>query len=770
MSQSYRKIYFLALALQASLAFAQPRIHYTERLDAPTEKPDFGASTFADFDAGQTSSRATRNSAHRVSQFNGVHFEGPFTLRGDWDLREIRERDPWGHVLRWIYDRQGLKANQFGSFFLRLPSEAGESYLLDTSGRPKAHHDLWYGLGSDSSGTPLYGIKILPISNRRDEGTAFDAYPPITQVPDLRGGQDSTVPVVGSTELDNALAEYYYRDEKGKGIPYYAPSSTPRLLGRELPTRTPVSGSEIEAEMRFQSDSEAKYPLLAIMGYTRPNKWVGSLAQLGNIELLKTQGGFEHMGAYRGFGRQLDAPVDLYRGALGVLGEPAIAYGLRLRKANAPGVFEDSATVNQNVLIAMLLINKGKGGVIFPTRADFTRDYLKAVNLREVFSFYRGWLDPTWVREEILSESERAELAELRRSRQEIPDRFTFYFKLRNDEVWFNYCSEYVTLAYNVGLNLIHHLRGFEEVYGPTVGRELFSLASEEYKKITGRELPTISEKAFRPLYSDAIDFRRHRQMPIIDRPESLELNQGLVWPMQSLSDLIKSFMASYARWIDLGAERSALVLMNFADESVQRSGAPIRAFLAYAVPVVTSAFFFELLSETYQSSDEVDLGADLEKRWLRVQAQLQLAGLDAFAPTNPGEALLRDEVSRMIEIYATSNKYREIYRQRRELLRSRYKGQSLEARRALYVSFENDIRPYLKEARLRAREASGVAFYSLPAILQQILNGQHYVNRRVEVAVIGTVMHASEVQKVLATRSTATGEAFFQRDSQSGL
>lgn len=749
-------------------ATAAPRIRYTERFDRRSEMAgEATLFTEADSTDGRT---LPPPSAHRVSRFNTVHFEGPFTLYGDWDLRELRERDPWGRALRWIYDRQGLRADQFGSFFLKIPgTESAETYLLDSTGRPKAHHDLWYPLGRDDNGASLFGIKILPISNRRDGGTAFDAYPPITPVPDLRT-ENSSVPVAGSTELDNALARYYYRAENNEGIPYYDEAHRPSLVGAEVPRRTPILSAEIEAELRLEAELDEKYPLLAIMGYTRPNKWVGSLAQLGSIELLKTQGGFEHMGAYRGFGRQLDSPVDLYLGALGVMGEPAIAYGLRLKKSKPSDGFEESALVNKNILISLLLINKSKGGVIFPTRPDFTRDYLKAVNLREIFSFYRGWLDSRWVREDILEENEKVELARLRREGQDIPDRFTFYFKLRNDEIWFNYCSEYVTLAYNIGLNLIHNLEAYQEVYGPRVGQELFAIAKEEYRKITGRDLPLLSKKAFRPLYADVINLNRDRAVPVIERSESLELNQGLIWPMQTLSDLIKSFVASYARWIDLGAERSALVLLSFADEFVQRSEAPLEVFLAYAVAVATSAFYFESVDESIARASDLDLRRELQNKWARLRVALEHAGLRSFTAATADESLLTGEINRTIERYAASDSYQKLFKNYRESLKKLYPEAKKRARERLYAAFEKDIGAYVKEARRRAPEASGVAFYSLPALPQQILNGQHEINQRVELAVIGTVMHATEVQKVRAPLRTPEGDVFFQRDSQAGL
>jgi hypothetical protein len=239
-----------------------------------------------------------------------------------------------------------------------------------------------------------------------------------------------------------------------------------------------------------------------------------------------------------------------------------------------------AAEFNKNAYIALRLLNEGNQGVQF-TRLEYHRDYYTAINLKEIFDFYRAWLDPTWIRAE---------------SDNNIP-----YYKIimhypKHD----TYCSEHIAMVLNVTLNLVQTEAGYIATFGrdseqPDLGAAnqlsdinkggewFWKRAQAVWQQITDEPFPKVDDKVMIPLWSrpghvhaenKIVGYRKliagkpikPGEAPLITYP-----GVSMAWAPMTLVDLIFDFMELYARWDKIGPELSIKVLEGFEEEVADR-------------------------------------------------------------------------------------------------------------------------------------------------------------------------------------------------------
>src|SRR5690606_31086555 len=107
--------------------------------------------------------------------------------------------------------------------------------------------------------------------------------------------------------------------------------------------------------------------------------------------MLKSENGQTHMGAYIGLGRTRNAPFDYHGRVWYNQGYPVIVSEVSLE-----GVSQSA--FNHNAYVVERLLNEGNDRVIFPN--DYKQDWYRTHTLKSTLDFYRGWIDRTWKRPE----------------------------------------------------------------------------------------------------------------------------------------------------------------------------------------------------------------------------------------------------------------------------------------------------------------------------------------------------------------------------------
>lgn len=736
--------------------------------------------TSQDLDAGSPEDLARRTSARK--RFNVAHHLGPVSILGDYDLRPSTAPGT-GVALDFPTAGPEFNRHRYGSFFLQRPGAAGLEFIKTQTPtgefKVKAVKDLLYAIPL-LDGQRLVGQRFLPIVNRFDQGRDGITYPPLGRTAD---GQM----ILGSQTIDKLLFETYY------GVNTFA-STNER-------TTEPTTDAEKITEAIRQEELSRKRPVFAVLGYTHPQYWKGSLQDVGQDYFFKTQGAMGHMGSYMGFGFTRNSPATLYDYTWGVkLGndaEPAIAYTVKMRANDGPlGALEKSESLLQNLRIWTILLNEG---VKFP--ADYTQDKFVAVNLREVLAFARGWLDEDWIRPDIFPEAEVRPLIERAKrepefKRSEEYKKKTFYYVLRHSAEWANYCAEHITMILNIGSNVLANAESLREIFGerdPDTGEEFpqrfLAIMKAKYaenlrKRLIPavaiaqpalREMPVVPHGSFAPLYAG---FKRgekisghiqgvgpiyyrvgERQTRTVRNQEIveftggvLELGRALVWKPQTTADILSAFVTTYVPWQDVGAPMSSSIVLNFAPVAKDRLGLELDRFLELTVPIVFAMNWYEL---GYKNIGQV---SDLAALNTQYEGQIaQVLNLLKVSPLYANEANLekvRGALQREKEKFSTEKARLDVNKliaqlqqvldpeQRREVLGTFYKdyvkGLMAEARSVDPVESPATGNEYWRPVRVK--------WYSPPAIVQRILNGLHPQNPRMIFEAAGTVVHASMV------------------------
>ena len=326
--------------------------------------------------------------------------------------------------------------------------------------------------------------------------------------------------------------------------------------------------------------------IFAPIFYYHPEMYYGSLLELGKPEMHRIDDGFTHMGAYIGQGRTRNSPIDFFEMKWKLMDETK-GYPAQVVQVNYDGV--SAAEFNKNAYIALRLLNEGNEGVQF-TRLDYKRDYYNANNLKEIFDFYRAWLDPKWIRAD---------------SDKGVP----FYQIIMDDLKHDTYCSEHITMALNVALNLVQTEAGYiatfgrdseqpnwgaaKQLDGVNKGGEWFwKRAQIVWKQVADNEpFPQVDDAEMIPLWSRPghvhtenknIGRRRlfggkRRKLvagePIKpgEAPHVTYPGVSMAWAPMTLVDIVSDFMELYARWDKTGPEFSIKALEGFEEQIADR-------------------------------------------------------------------------------------------------------------------------------------------------------------------------------------------------------
>jgi len=355
---------------------------------------------------------------------------------------------------------------------------------------------------------------------------------------------------------------------------------SPQLGVRPIPVEDESNNGHLimDSFLRKKMKLGADDYIFAPTFYYHPELYLGSMLELGKPELGRIDDGMSHMGAYIGKGRTRNTPIDYHDMKWGVVVEKQ-GYPAHVAQVHYDGV--PAAEFNKNAYIALRLLNEGNEGAQ-DTRLDYRRDYYNANNLKEIFDFYRAWLDPTWIRAE---------------SDNNIP----FYKIIIHDIKHDTYCSEHITMVLNVALNLVQTETGYIATFGrddeqPDLGAAkqlndinkggewFWKRAQTVWKQVDGNEpFPQVDDTVMVPLWSrpghvHTVNKNVGRRKLVAGNPikpgeAALVTYPGvsMAWAPMTLVDIISDFMAVYARWDKVGPEFSIKALNGFEDEVADR-------------------------------------------------------------------------------------------------------------------------------------------------------------------------------------------------------
>ncbi len=739
-----------------------------------------------------------------ISQINASLYSGAVNVVGKWQTNK--------EAIKRAY--HGTDPSQFGSFFLLEPGTQNLAKAVDGSVPPPAR-PMHYTVGNYNANLPLIGYRILPVANRLVDETTYE---PSVYYPNILKSADDTE-VVGALALDSQLAKTYY----GKS---YSDLKLTRKVGQKEVEKTvtelftEAAKKKDEKNIELQKAVDEKYPVVGILSYYHPQYFSGSIQEMAGEGRYETQGGFGHMGAYLGQGRERDAPENLYssRGGLGVKGEPANLYSIRLKKNATQNrnfiEYEDTKLVNTNALATLKLLNKG---VSFAQ--DYTRDVMKNVTLRSVFAFWRGWIDESYVFEDALK-GEEIELwkkiqaagnVQFKRIPDSLPrgiskekaQELTLYYKIQSEPEWFLYCAEFVTLGYNITMNLLHNEESYVAAYGGNgEGESVFKLYQTVYKDRLDENAPLTPTRAYKALYESESALMA-QSGPIMDRAEAKKEGVALVWAPQKTVDILAAFVSTYLPWTRYGAGTAAFMSLGFAPQAMSRMGIKFDDFEGAVLPLIATVIAHEIGKNTEALANptkETPVTPQQEQIW-KATVEGYVTGIAQQIYTLADNTKPQSEDEASAKLYVPKSRWMQTMEKLQNILLGTSQGvakklsylqQAQRVARVLkhqnaqkadpsYVAqrfLAKEIREGLEEARAVSvtatlnvgRDARNedeediyrelpIESYSPPAISQRIVHGLHSSNRRIEIVAEGTVLDVSEVEQNTGTDKTPEGE-----------
>lgn len=347
------------------------------------------------------------------------------------------------------------------------------------------------------------------------------------------------------------------------------------ILGtRVLPVADETADGSIEVDKILNEvmygDAEAKKEIFSVILYHHPEMHVATFDKLNDA--LRTEMGITHAGAYIGDGKTRNAPVDYNDRMWDVAGYPAHIYAISLKG-------ENQEVINNNILVSLRILNGHNGGPVFPK--DYKFDYFRTFNLKEVLDFYRAWIDPEFVRTDI-------------NQALGFPLNYPYIKLLKEHPGFKTYCNEHITIAINLGLNLVHTRQGYIDIWGQKLGTDLFNkaqiifrdvtkkeaeedaktlnlMSADEISQITGKEIPEeLLEKFKRPLWKRRIG---SNILPLYYNPKIKKFALALAWKPETTADIMAHFIRLYANFTRVTVVRSSFAILSFAKEIYKRLG-----------------------------------------------------------------------------------------------------------------------------------------------------------------------------------------------------
>jgi hypothetical protein len=468
---------------------------------------------------------------------------------------------------------------------------------------------------------------------------------------------------------------------------------------------TSKKGHELmDAHLRKEMGLGADDQIFSFIAYVRPKEHSGNLKQLGT-EMVKTEMGATHIGAYVGKGETTNSPETYHSRQWGVGGYPAHVQVMSLEGT-------DQATLNKNAFMVDKALNLG---VEFPP--DYKNDKFRTIDINTTMMFYRDWLGGEDY--------------------------------LRRDDTWHTYCAEHKTIVANVMLNLPHNLESFKEVFGDE-GPKVWEDFKAKFKETQGRDFTAADETHFEPLYKkegltgkdispwkdlaeyEAYDNARHSgDLANFTGRRPLDPGQGMAWAPETTADLLNDFLQTYTGVEDVGGPIAAAALMGFKDTAKDRMGIDDMTFLGHAVPVINKMMVADAMMRAddpgyaKQATGELyaAFGGDVQQL-MAGNADPQIMGLV--------QQCMQGVKAQLGDIITDDNR-----------------PDDPAARAALADKWlDQAIAPELAKARKQAvSDPSKTQFYSPPAVTHRVSIGMHESSKFVDIKTVATAVDASEVE-----------------------
>ena len=472
----------------------------------------------------------------------------------------------------------------------------------------------------------------------------------------------------------------------------------------------PAANKEMDDFLRKKMGLTPDEPVYALISYIHPEEHTGDLKQLGT-EMVKTEMGSTHLGAYIGGGRTTNSPENYHQSTWAVKGYPA-----NVQTISMQGV--PQGELNKNLLAADTVLNKG---VKFPP--DYKNDVMKTVDLNTTLQFYRDWIkDEPY---------------------------------LKTDPKWATYCAEHKTIATNIGLNVPHNEESFKEIFGAAEGGELFGKFKEKFKEANLREFTAADETHFEPLWKkEGLSAKQIKPMSHAEHdaytaarfdgsvangtytgPVPLPPGKGMAWRPEATSDLVKNFMETYASFKDVGGYASAATILGFKDVIGPRMGIDDKTYITTAMPILNKVMVAEAMARA--PGDGAGLAAWTEK----AAGGLYMAFGGKPADLAPGGTI---DPAKMGLAKACLQGVGAAGQQISQMA-----TQPAEKRNDLaYGWMRGAVEADLDKARMLAvSDPDKTEFYSPPAITNRVATGIQPGNPFVTIKVVATAVDASEVQ-----------------------
>ncbi|RTZ66375.1 MAG: hypothetical protein DSZ29_02940 [Aquificaceae bacterium] len=475
-------------------------------------------------------------------------------------------------------------------------------------------------------------------------------------------------------------------------------------------TGEPLAGYQLmddflREKMRLNSDD----PIYALVAYIHPELHSGELTSLAE-DMLKTEMGNTHLGAYFGKGVTSNSPEEYHNRQWSVEGYPANVQILSLQDV-------PQATLNKNARLVDAVLNNG---VVFP--GDYKNDKFRTIDLNTLLFFYKEWL---------LKSPENNNV-------------------LREDESWGTYCAEHKTIVANVMLNLPHNEESFKEVFADDADA-LWAAFKKDFKRHTGRSFKSSDETYFEPLWKkeglsatelpnvrncirawkniqeyNAYDQARHAgSLDSYTGFTPLTPGAGMAWAPETTADLVKNFADAYTSLRNVGGAMCAATVAGFMPQVSDRMGITPDDYFKLGIPVMVKTMLAD--AKMNAVSDINWLQTKTATLYIAMGGKAEDIASGNFDPKIKG---LLDAVMSPVE-------------QALPQIITETPLNIDQAERWLDSAIEVD----LKMARKRAVSAPDkTQFYSPPAVTHRIALGIHKASQYINIRTVATAVHSEEV------------------------
>jgi len=590
---------------------------------------------------------------------------------------------------------------------------------------------------------------------------------PYEITPEALALYDVTADLFGSTtiiispSIQYNVKDYQYvlsRDVNGNvkevGM-YFLPvsddSSVPDSNGNMVP-----AGQVVDDWIRKKTGLKPTDPIYALISYMHPEENKGTLQELSAPNMVKTQLGFTHMGAYLGNAITSNSPSAYHNHRFGCAWGGVLntkyGYPCNIHTVHVKGI--DQAMFNQNCQLVDLILGDG---IEFP--GNYQSSMFRPVFINAALMFYKDWLN------------------------QE-----TY---LLTDTSWYFYCAANKLTVLNIAANLPHNQQAFQEVYGEKEGIKLWNQFLVRYTNATGFPFSYYpnQETDFIPLWKqqgltpaeiipltknqyDEYDAHRRTGSPY-SGPTPIMPPTAVVCSPQETADVINEFIQIYADPLDAGPITTIGVLAFFMAPITQRLGITELDYLTYTVGI-----FQKLVYEDAKVNAAITPNPNWENSAWFLSTFQTLVALFSQAPTNANDttnssaaalapqttsqqavALVNQLIEQKLTVEAFVSQNITAFPTKPQLLAgysmipvvlnwSTLQQQGPISSEAAYVEFmQSSEADFLKAENLVVTSATGIQYNIMPAAFNLISNGLYSANELVTIETICTAIDIKELQ-----------------------